>query len=174
MDKHSIGSLITDLSLPTIAAHWRSLTVPQLLKSQVNHVYAMDCPEHAAILRLTHSSQRSEDLIRGELEWIEFLAARDIAVSHPLRTRDDRLTLRLDYGDTFVRGYLSERPLPLSWFDLLPRFCSFRDILLTLFACKTQMSPDHLFYQSVTRNYTLGNHLHNFDFTAFQQSACNV
>lgn len=84
---------------------------------------------------------------------------------------EDRLRF---FFDPFVRGYLSERPLPLSWFDLLPRFCSFRDILLTLFACKTQMSPDHLFYQSVTRNYTLGNHLHNFDFTAFQQTARNA
>lgn len=48
------------------------------------------------ILRISHSIRRTEDLIRGEVDWINFLADRNIGVSKGITSRNGNLVEAVD------------------------------------------------------------------------------
>lgn len=45
----------------------------------------------SVFLRITRVSHRSTDIIRGEIEWIEFLSDKDLSVSRPVRSDEGQL-----------------------------------------------------------------------------------
>ncbi|WP_019587462.1 phosphotransferase enzyme family protein [Deinococcus apachensis] len=54
------------------------------LGSFENHVYAFSSPQGERVLRLVHSSHRSERQIRAELHWLSFLAGGGVSVAAPV------------------------------------------------------------------------------------------
>jgi Ser/Thr protein kinase RdoA (MazF antagonist) len=48
------------------------------------------------VLRLTHSSHRTVAQVQAELDWLDFLSQREVAVCMPLRSRRDLLTEVID------------------------------------------------------------------------------
>ncbi|MEW6422246.1 MAG: phosphotransferase [Deinococcota bacterium] len=71
--------------LAAVAAHYGQ--TPEHLSdlgSFENHVYAFRTPEGERVLRLVHSSHRSERQLRAELHWLTFLAKSGLGVAPPV------------------------------------------------------------------------------------------
>lgn len=64
-----------------------------------NRVYEFKKNNKFYILRLTDSSHRSEENIIGELDWILYLAEREVPLSRPVLSNEGRLTERIVYKD---------------------------------------------------------------------------
>lgn len=75
----------TSVTLAAVAAHYgQSPDRLTDLGSFENHVYAFAAPEGDRVLRLVHSSHRSERQVRAELHWLTFLAGRGLSVAAPV------------------------------------------------------------------------------------------
>lgn len=51
-----------------------------------SYIYEFQGPEGPGILRISHSIRRTGDMIRAELDWIDFLFTHQVGVSRPIRT----------------------------------------------------------------------------------------
>ncbi len=63
-----------------------------------NYVYEYKGKDKSYILRLTHSSHRSENLIKGELHWISYLISNGISASKPIYSIPGNLTGKIPIG----------------------------------------------------------------------------
>lgn len=61
-------------------------------------IYAFERGPHAYILRIGHSLRRSEALIQGEVDWINYLAAGGVSVARAIRSEAGNLTEAVDDG----------------------------------------------------------------------------
>ena len=67
-------------------------------------IYRFTRGDEAFILRLTHTLRRSADLIRGEVDWINYLAANGLTVARAIPSKSGRLVEEIDdgLGDLFL------------------------------------------------------------------------
>jgi len=61
-------------------------------------IYAFERGEHAYILRIGHSLRRSEALIQGEVDWINYLARGGVAAAKAILSESGQLVERVDDG----------------------------------------------------------------------------
>lgn len=66
-----------------------------------NFIYEYKKQNKSYILRLTHSSHRKEEMVRGELEWILYLVNNGVLASKPINSIHDRLTERIYVKDSY-------------------------------------------------------------------------
>jgi len=52
-----------------------------------NFLYEFQREDQALIIRIAHSSRRSEELIQGEIDWINYLAKQEIEVLHAISSK---------------------------------------------------------------------------------------
>ncbi|SFB10191.1 Ser/Thr protein kinase RdoA involved in Cpx stress response, MazF antagonist [Clostridium frigidicarnis] len=72
-----------------------------LLGSFQNYVYEYKRQNKSYILRLTHSSHRKEDLVKGELDWILYLVNNGVSASRPVYSIHGKLTEKIDIDDSY-------------------------------------------------------------------------
>jgi len=70
----------------------------QPLDGMENFVYAFAQGQEGYILRISHTLHRSEALIRGEVDWLHYLAAQGISVAQPICSATDQLVEVIDDG----------------------------------------------------------------------------
>ena len=58
-----------------------------------NFIYEFERDAHAYILRIAHSFRRSESLIQGEADWINFLAEGRVSVSRAIFSENGKLVV---------------------------------------------------------------------------------
>lgn len=63
-----------------------------------NFVYEFERDGRRYILRLAHSLRRTEALIAGEVDWVNYLAANGVAVSPAIRSQHGRFVEQLEDG----------------------------------------------------------------------------
>lgn len=68
-----------------------------------NFVYEYQLSNHQYILRFTHSSLRSKDLLAAELEWILYIADHGVSVSRPVCSLQGNLVEQIEIGDSCFR-----------------------------------------------------------------------
>lgn len=90
--KDTIVSLLRPELITDAATQWDSTEEAILLDDVTKLVYKFTSPQGRRILRLTHSSHRTEEEIIAELDWMNFLIQQGIPVSCPLLSKNDRLT----------------------------------------------------------------------------------
>ena len=61
-------------------------------------IYEFDRDDGQFILRIGHSHRRSPDLIRGEVDWINYLAANGVTVARAILSRTGNLVEPIDDG----------------------------------------------------------------------------
>lgn len=66
-----------------------------------NFIYEYKKQGNPYILRLTHSSHRSENLIKGELDFIKYLSNNGVSASRPIYSRYNLLTEKVDAGKSY-------------------------------------------------------------------------
>lgn len=62
----------------------------KLISDSESFIFEAKLGNHEVILRVTHSSHRSETELLGELEWIDFLKQHGVHTSQPLRSKNNR------------------------------------------------------------------------------------
>src|SRR5512135_3743076 len=62
-------------------------------------IYEFERPDGRFILRIGHSGRRSPDLIRGEVDWINYLAANGAPVAKAILSADGNLVEPVDDGE---------------------------------------------------------------------------
>lgn len=66
-----------------------------------NFIYEFKKEGTPYILRITHSTHRSENKIRGELDFVKYLYEGGISVSKPVYSIDGEITKRIDVNDSY-------------------------------------------------------------------------
>ncbi len=70
----------------------------RLLDGFESYMYAFDRPDGAFILRIGHSLRRTPDLVRGEVDWINYLSAGGIGVARAILSAGGNLVELVDDG----------------------------------------------------------------------------
>ena len=70
----------------------------RLLDGFESFIYEFDCQEVSFILRIGHSLRRSENLIRGEVDWINYLYQGGASVSKAILTENGDLVAAVEDG----------------------------------------------------------------------------
>jgi Ser/Thr protein kinase RdoA (MazF antagonist) len=73
-----------------------TVTRCQFWNRGLSDVYIVETQTQPYVLRVSHCHWRSKSDIDFELELLDFLHQRQLPVSHPLRTQDDRLSIELN------------------------------------------------------------------------------
>ncbi len=75
-----------------------------LLDGFESFIYEFERPDGQFILRIGHSQRRSPDLIRGEVDWINYLAAAGVTVAKAILSKNGNLVERIEdgQGDEFL------------------------------------------------------------------------
>jgi Ser/Thr protein kinase RdoA (MazF antagonist) len=70
----------------------------RLLDGFESYIYEFDRYDQTYILRISHSLRRSEALIHGEVDWINYIAAGGASVSRAILSEDGNLVEAIDDG----------------------------------------------------------------------------
>ncbi|MFC5650181.1 phosphotransferase enzyme family protein [Paenibacillus solisilvae] len=96
-----------------------------------NYVFEMERGGEPCILRLTHSSHRSEAEVAAELDWINFLASEGLTIPKSFLSVHNKMTERIETGDSYftvclfqkAEGHLPDFQNPIDWnMDLILRW----------------------------------------------------
>lgn len=91
-------------------AFWNAEGVePQLISAVENFVYGFPAQGRDLILRLTHSSHRTAERVKGELDWIRYLHENGASVCRPVPSARQRLVEVIPAGDTCFIATVFER-----------------------------------------------------------------
>ncbi|KIL34396.1 hypothetical protein SD71_20460 [Cohnella kolymensis] len=88
-----------------------------------NYVFEMERNGELSILRLTHSSHRSEAQIAAELSWISYLVSQGLKIPQCYRSQNGRTTELIEAGGSYftaslfekARGHLPDYTNPAQW-----------------------------------------------------------
>lgn len=121
--KDEISALLNNKLVSAAAAQWSASNKIELLDNVANFVYQFQSQNQWKILRISHSSHRSEDQIIAELDWINFLYEHDVPVARPFLSRNQRFTETFPVQNSyftavafeFAPGQLIENADPAEW-----------------------------------------------------------
>lgn len=121
--KDEITVLLSNNLVTTAAAQWAASGKIELLDNVANFVYQFQSGNDWKILRISHSSHRSENQILAELDWVNFLAEHTVPVAKPCNSKNQRLTEVFHVDDAyftavvfeFAPGQLIENADPAEW-----------------------------------------------------------
>lgn len=121
--KQEIAALINPQLVQTAAACWGAKSKIELLDDVANYVYQFQGEEGWKILRITHSTHRSENQIIAELDWINYLSGHGVPVALPRNSKNHRLTETFAVKDSyftavvfdFAPGQFVEEANPAMW-----------------------------------------------------------
>jgi Ser/Thr protein kinase RdoA (MazF antagonist) len=85
-----------DIFSDTIARYGVGRDAVRLLDGFESFIYEFDKDGDAFILRVGHSLRRSTDLVHGEVDWINYLAAGGAGVSRAVESKHGRLVEAID------------------------------------------------------------------------------
>jgi Ser/Thr protein kinase RdoA (MazF antagonist) len=85
-----IASLVSPTHLAEIARLWQGVSPAAPLDDVTNLVYRFQCQDKPRILRLSHSSHRTETQILAELHWIDYLVRGGVGVAQAVLSQNDR------------------------------------------------------------------------------------
>lgn len=81
----------------------------KLLNGFENFIYEFRKNEKSYILRVTHSLHRTEEQIKAEVEWVNYLAENGVSVSRAVLSPDNNLVERFETGNTYFMAIAFEK-----------------------------------------------------------------
>lgn len=79
------------------------------IDSNTDVVHEVERDDQPYILKLIHSSQASQDMICGEVDWADYLARNGTPTSRPLRSRRGNLVETIEVEDSFFTAVAYEK-----------------------------------------------------------------
>jgi Ser/Thr protein kinase RdoA (MazF antagonist) len=121
--REEIKILMNNQIIRQAAGLWSGHGKIELLDDVANFVYQFQSEKRWKILRITHSSHRTEDQILAELNWVNYLYDSGVPVVQPYLSNNKRLTEVFPVEDsyftavsfTFAPGQLIESADPVQW-----------------------------------------------------------
>lgn len=121
--RKEIEALMNPQLVRAAASKWSAKGKIELLDDVANYVYQFQDEDGWKILRITHSSHRTEDQIIAELDWVNYLSRQGVPVAPPCLSRNQRLTETFSVQDSyftavvfdFAPGQLIENADPKEW-----------------------------------------------------------
>jgi Ser/Thr protein kinase RdoA (MazF antagonist) len=80
-----------------------------LINSNTDVVFNVEQGEKQCILKLVHSSQANSDLVRGEVEWVNYLASHGAAVARPIYSYEGNFLEVIETKPTYFSAVLYEK-----------------------------------------------------------------
>jgi len=125
--REEIQVLMNNQIVRQAAGLWSGHGKIELLDDVANFVYQFQSEKRWKILRITHSSHRTEDQILAELDWVNYLYDSGVPVAQPYLSNNKRLTEVFSVEDsyftavsfTFAPGQLIESADPAQWNTIL-------------------------------------------------------
>ena len=76
------------------------------------------------ILKITHSSHRNENMLKGELDWIQYLSDNNVKVCMPVLSRKSKLIEIIEIGNSYFSAVVYEKAKgrPIGNHDWKPEF----------------------------------------------------
>lgn len=148
--KKEIEALMNPRLAQTAASQWTATRKIELLDDVSNFVYQFQSEDTWKILRITHSSHRTENQIIAELDWVKFLSKNGVPVALPLPSKNKKLTETFPVQDSyftavvfdFAPGQFIEEADPASWNPDL--FYQMGDIMGRMHRVSKDYNPAHL------------------------------
>ncbi len=81
----------------------------QFIDASANFVYAFEHEGRSLILRLTHSSHRHIDLVKGEVDWMRYLSENGVNVCMPVPSVHNQLVELVPAHGTYFIATVFER-----------------------------------------------------------------
>ncbi|HSM26060.1 MAG TPA: phosphotransferase, partial [Anaerolineaceae bacterium] len=118
-----IASLMNPKLVQSAAAQWEGKSKIELLDDVSNYVYQFQREDGWKILRITHSTHRTENQILAELDWINYLFDREVPIALPRRSKNQQFTETFPMKDSyftaavfdFAPGQFVEEANPAVW-----------------------------------------------------------
>ncbi len=118
-----IAALINPQLVQIAAAQWEARSKIELLDDVANYVYQFEGNDGWKILRITHSTHRSENQILAELDWINYLSGHGVPIALPCKSKNQLLTETFPVKDSyftavvfdFAPGQFVEESNPAVW-----------------------------------------------------------
>lgn len=148
--KEEIRALINNQLVSKAANLWSSCGKIELLDDVANFVYQFQSEKRWKILRITHSSHRTEDQIVAELDWVNYLHENGVPVAQPYLSKNERFTEVFPVLDSyftavafnFAPGQLIESADPDQWNPAL--FHNLGQIMGKMHQATKAYNPVHL------------------------------
>ncbi len=117
----------------------------RLLDGFESFIYEFERGPHAYILRIGHSLRRSEALIAGEVDWINYLAEGGVSVARAIRSETGKLVEAVSDGAGayfLAAAFVKAQGQPPRWADWTPaRFEQYGKLLGSLHARTKDYQP---------------------------------
>jgi Ser/Thr protein kinase RdoA (MazF antagonist) len=81
----------------------------KLISDFENYIYEYEKDDQYYILRFTHSSHRTENLVNGELDWIFYLHKNGANVCNPVFSNNNKLVERIDAKNSYFLATAFEK-----------------------------------------------------------------
>jgi Ser/Thr protein kinase RdoA (MazF antagonist) len=104
-----IASLVSPTHLAEIARLWQGIPPAMPLDDVVNLVFEFQSQGRPRILRLSHSSHRTQAQILAELHWIDYLVRGGVSAAQPVPSQIDRLTEMIEVPGSYFTATVFER-----------------------------------------------------------------
>ena len=113
-----------------------------------SYIYAFERADGEYVLRISHSLRRSEALIRGEVDWINHLAAGGVSVARAIHSERGKLVEAVEDGQggvflatAFVKAE-GQRPWEAGWTP--SRYESLGQLLGSMHALAAKIGRAHV------------------------------
>ena len=103
-----IAALINPQIVQLAASQWEAKSKIELLDDVANYVYQFQGDDGWRILRITHSTHRSENQIHAELDWINYLFGHGVPIALPLKSKNQHLTEMFPVKDSYFTAVVFE------------------------------------------------------------------
>lgn len=113
-------------------------------------IYTFDRGERGYILRIGHSMRKSEALIQGEVDWINYLADHGVSAARSIRAESGRLVEPIDdgQGGQFLVSAFEKAPGQSPWKLWTPQlYETYGALLGSMHALAQQYQPANLAYK---------------------------
>jgi Ser/Thr protein kinase RdoA (MazF antagonist) len=104
-----ISGLLSRKRIEDTAGLWAKPSRLEMIEDVENLVFDYESREGRRILRFTHSSHRTEDDVKAELDFVTYLADGGVRAARPVRSGNGRWTELVPVGDSFFTVCVFER-----------------------------------------------------------------
>lgn len=107
--KKEIKKLVKRKHFRKIEELWDGNVADNPIDEVENLVYDFELDGGPQILRLGHSSKRSENSVIAELDWINYLADNGVRACRPIPSKNGNITEVIDVGESYFTAVVFER-----------------------------------------------------------------
>jgi amicoumacin kinase len=109
MEKSVVNEFSDDILIEAAERYGFSKESLKYINDFENYIYEFQRDNNYFILRLTHSSHRTEELVNGELDWIHYLHKKGASVCNPVFSNNNQLVEKIYSKNSYFLATVFEK-----------------------------------------------------------------